>query len=39
MTVTTNVFIISMPYIRGISYKFKRMGERFNINILKTKYT
>jgi hypothetical protein len=32
--------MISIPYIRGISEKFKRTGERFNLKTLfKTKYT
>jgi hypothetical protein len=32
--------MISIPYIRGISEKFKRIGERFNIKtVFKTKYT
>jgi hypothetical protein len=40
MTMTTNLCIISVPNVREILYKFKRMGERFNIrNIFKTKYT
>jgi hypothetical protein len=36
MTLATNLYIISMPYIRRISDKFKRMNVRFNIrNFLK----
>jgi hypothetical protein len=32
--------MISVPYIRGTSEKFKRTGERFNTKaVFKTKYT
>jgi hypothetical protein len=32
--------VISIPYIRGISEKFKETGKMFNIQIVfKTKYT
>ena len=35
-----SVCVISIPYIRGVSEKFKRTGERFNIKtIFKTKCT
>jgi len=33
------VLMISIPYIRGISEKFKRMGETFYVKtVCKTKY-